>query len=551
MEMIRDRSYVSILQTYKNLETKTEESAIFAAIMGNPLKQLAGETAIYGLSTILARIINFLFVPVYTRMLTTESYGVVTEFMAYIAVLQVVLVLGLETGCFRFANRQGVSPKAVYSDALAIVFGVSAAFLAVMLVFDRPIASALGYVGYENCIRYIGGILALDSITAILFAKLRQEHKAFRFAIFKTVKIITETAVNILLFFPFAGYCAAKASSLGIVPSELTSSDVWFLHFVSPVPDFSYVIFAIFASCVVCALLFVPTLLKFSFEFEGKLMKEMLVYSIPLMVASLPGVINDFLDRILFRFFDTGAEAWRSSLGIYQAAVKLSVIMSLFIQMFRFAAEPFFFQRAADKDSKALYAKVMEYFTAFCGLAFLGVMLYIDVISLILGRDFREGVGIVPIMLISYMLLGMLFNVSMWYKLSGKTSMAIYITLSGLIVTVVVNVVFMPAFSYWASAFAHLSSYAVMFTVSAVLGQKYYPIPYRWGRLAMVFVSMLAVYGVSLGIDRLFFSNVEIYASSVWQVAGKLGVHTLLIAVYLLLMWLLLVRRPVKGISRR
>lgn len=191
-------------------------------------------------------------------MLTTESYGVVTEFMAYIAVLQVVLVLGLETGCFRFANKEGTDPKAVYSNALATVFGVSAAFLAMMLAFAGPIAAALGYSGYESCIRYVGGILALDSVTAILFAKLRQEHKAFRFAIFKTVKIVTETAVNILMFFPFASFCAARAAALGVSPEALATSDVWLLHFVSPVPDFTYVIFAVFVSCVVCGLLFLP-----------------------------------------------------------------------------------------------------------------------------------------------------------------------------------------------------------------------------------------------------------------------------------------------------
>lgn len=512
--------------------------------MGNPLKQLAGETAIYGLSTILARIINFLFVPIYTRCLTTESYGVVTEFMAYIAVLQVILVLGLETGCFRFANREGVSTKAVYSNALATVTGVSMAFLALMIAFAGPIASGLGYRGYDNCIMYVGGILALDSITAILFAKLRQEHKAFRFAIFKTIKIITETTVNILLFFPFAGFCSGKAAALGIRAAELASSDIWLLHFVSPVPDFSYVIFAIFVSCIVCGLLFLPSLLRFSFEFNGRLLRQMLIYSLPLMVAALPGIINDFLDRILFRFFDTGSEAWRSSLGIYQAAVKLSVIMSLFIQMFRFAAEPFFFQRAGDKGSKELYARVMEYFTAFCALAFLGVMLYIDIISLILGRDFREGIGIVPVMLISYMFLGMLFNVSMWYKLSGKTGMAIYITLAGLAVTMAVNIVFMPKYSYWASAYAHLSSYAVMFVISAVLGQKYYPVPYRWGRLAAIFAVMLGIYGISAAADRLLFGNVAIGTSSAGPLIAEFAVHTALIAVYLVLAYLIVRKKP-------
>lgn len=483
--------------------------------MANPLRQLAGETAIYGLSTILARVINFLFVPFYTRLLTTASYGVVTEFMAYIAVLQVVLVLGLETGCFRFANRDGVNPRAVYSDALGIVTGTSLAFLALMVAFSGQIASALGYAGFENCIIYVGGILALDCTTAILFAKLRQEHKALKFAVIKTVKILTETVANMVLFFWYPAHVNAFMS-----------------RFVSPAPDFTYVIFAILVSSIVCAILFVPDLVRFSFEFDRKLLRQMLAYSIPLMVASLPGVVNDFLDRILFRYLDTNADAWRSSLGIFQAAVKLSVIMNLFIQMFRFAAEPFFFQRAQNKGAKQLYAIVMEYFTAFCGLILLGVFLYLDIFSLIIGKDFRSGMGVVPIMLLSYMLLGMLFNVSMWYKLSGKTNMAIWITLTGLCVTIIVNVIFMPRFSFWAAAFGHLSSYLVMFIISAVLGSRYYPIPYSWKRIGALFVLIAIVCGVSMLMDTILFPGVNAGSSSAWHEALKLGAHTVLLAVY-------------------
>ena len=497
----------------------------FAVIMANPLKQLAGQTVIYGLSTILARIINFLFVPIYTRLLTPESYGVVTEFMAYIAVLQVVLVLGLETGCFRFANKEGVDPRKVYSNAFVTVFCISATFLALMLAFANPISAALGYDGYSSCIRYVGGILALDSITAIIFAKLRQENKAFKFAIIKTVKIITETAANLVLFLWF--------------PKHVDSAS-WLLKFIPATPDFSYVIFAIFVSCVVCALLFIPDFLRLSFRLDGKLLKQMLAYSLPLMVAALPGVVNDFLDRILFRYFDTNAEAWRSSLGLYQAAVKLAVIMNLFIQMFKYAAEPFFFRRSQEKDSRQLYASVQEYFTAFCGLVFLGVILYIDIIALILGPHFRSAVGVVPIMLLSYMILGMLFNVSMWYKLSGKTNMAIWITLSGLVVTAIVIVIFMPKYSYWAAAFGHLASYVVMFAISSILGAKYYPIPYRWGRLAAIFLIMGATYGASLLVDQTMFAGVALGQSPTGQVVAKLGVHTVLILGYLAAAWKLI-----------
>ena len=371
--------------------------------MANPLKQLAGETAIYGFSSILARILNFLFVPIYTRTLTQMQYGVVTEFMAYIAILQVVLVLGLETGCFRYANKEEEDPRKVYSGALLTVFGLNLAFLACMVAFSEPLSAAMGYVGYKRLIIYVASILFCDSITAILFAKLRQEHKAVKFAVLKTVKILTETGANLVLFF--------------VYPAQ---------------PDFTYPIFAILISCVLCLVLFVPDILRLKLVWDGPLVKRMLVYSLPLMIAALPGVANDFLDRVLFRFFDTSSAQWQATLGVYQAAVKLAVIMNLFIQMFRYAAEPFFFQRAKDKGSKELYAVVMEYFTAFCGLVLLGVVGYIDVISLFLGRDFRVGIDVVPIMLLSYMLLGMLFNVSMWYKLSGKTNMAIWITLAGL-----------------------------------------------------------------------------------------------------------------------
>ena len=476
--------------------------------MANPLKQLAGETAIYGFSSILARVLNFMFVPLYTRMLTQVQYGVVTEFMAYIAILQVVLVLGLETGCFRFANKEGEDPRKVYSGALLAVTGLNLAFLACMVAFSPSISAALGYEGYRSLIIYVAAILFCDSITAILFAKLRQEHKAMKFAIFKTIKILTETGANLVLFL--------------VYPAK---------------PDFTYPIFAIFISCVLCLALFVPDIMKLKPVWDSGVVKRMLLYSLPLMVAALPGVANDFLDRVLFRYFDTSSEAWRASLGVYQAAVKLAVIMNLFIQMFRYAAEPFFFQRAKDKGSKKLYAKVMEYFTAFCGLVFLGVIGYIDIISLFLGRDFRIGIGVVPIMLLSYMLLGMLFNVSMWYKLSGKTKMAIWITLAGLLITAVVNVVFMPRFSYWASAFGHLASYLTMFILSAFLGSKYYPIPYNWWRIGAFFGLM------GLAYAAMFFTAPE--GSGIHWL--NIGLNTVLILAYAGVSWLILRRSPVKA----
>lgn len=447
--------------------------------------KLAGDTAIYGVSTILARFINFLFLPLYTYILTPADYGVLTEFMAYIAILQVVLTLGLETGCFRFANKEGYEPSKVFAGALAAVSSVSAVFLLLMIVFGGRLSVGMGYAGQKQMYVYIGLIMFFDAFTAILFTKLRQERKAWKFAIFRTLKIFAETGMNLLLFLVFPAFAQ-------------THPDTWLLSMISPTPDFTYPIFSILVSCVVAFLLFVPDLLKMSLLTDWKTVRAMLRYSMPLMIAGLPGVLNDFMDRVLFRYFNVDDTLWRADLGIYQAGVKIAVIMSLFVQMFRYAAEPFFFSLANDKEVRKVYAAVMEYFVAFCMLIFLGVVFYIDVIQYIVGRDFRAGMSIVPIMLLAYMMLGMLFNVSMWYKLSDRSSYAIYITLAGLIVTMAVNIVFLPKYSYYAAAWGHFASYLVMLVFSTLLGRKYYHIPYRWGRILTVIAMGLALYGLSL-----------------------------------------------------
>lgn len=491
--------------------------------MAGILRKLAGETAIYGLSTILARMINFFFVPIYTRVLTQGSYGSYTEIMSYIAVLQVVLVLGLETGCFKFANgikNGGGSQKdsfAPFSSAFLMVCGVSLLFFAVIAMFAAPLSDFIGCQSYRAVIYFVAGILVSDSITAVLFAKLRYEQKAVKFALFKTIKIVSETGFNLLLFFFFPGWAAARQGS-------------WLLELIPAEPHFSYIILAVFLSCVVCFLLFIPELFRISLKFDRKLAGQMLLYSIPLMVAGLPGIINDGLDRLLFRFFSPEGGDWRATLGVYQAAVKLAVIMNLFIQMFRYAAEPFFFAREREKNSKELYAKVMEYFVAFCMFIFLGVLLYMDLFGLILGRDFRGALGTVPFMLFSYMLLGILFNVSMWYKLSGHTKFAVNITLSGLAVTAVINMTLMPYFSYWASVAAHLLSALVMLLYSLRLGNKYYPVPYRWRRImeyiAAAIVILLAVKGA------VFVATDTADLAPAWSWIIKMGLGTAGIVAY-------------------
>lgn len=492
--------------------------------MGSELKKLVGQTAIYGTSTILARIINFFLVPLYTRVLTQADYGVLTEFMAYVAIFQVVLTMGLETGCFRFANKEGVNSNTVFSNALGIVSFVSLFFLLAIILFGEPLSVKMGYEGYYNCFIYIGVILAIDAFTAILFVKLRNEDRAVKFAAFKTVKILSETLFNLLFFL--------------LLPALfLRNPDSFMSRFVSTTPDFTYAIFAIFLSCILTLLLFIPDILRIKFRPDRKLMKQMLLYSLPLMIAGLPGIMNDFMDRILFRFFNTDLTIWREDLGIYQAAAKLAVIMSLFIQMFRYAAEPFFFSKAKEKNSRTLYAQVMEYFVAFCMLIFLGITLYMDLIELILGRDFRVGVGVVPILLMAYVLLGMLFNVSMWYKLSDKSGYAIWITLAGLVVTIAINVGFMPLYSYKAAAWGHFFSYLVMLIISILLGNKYYPIPYRWTRILRSIAMALIIYGISFLLPEL----------SLWP---KLIIHSGLILLYIFV-WIIVEKIDIKSLIKK
>ncbi|MFA5848909.1 MAG: oligosaccharide flippase family protein [Bacteroidales bacterium] len=472
----------------------------------HPLKILAGETAIYGLSTILARVVNFLFIPIYTRILSTSSYGTYTEFSAYIAILLVLLTLGLETGCFRFANTHN-SPKAVFSNALLTVTIFSVLAFTVLTLFAEPISTFMDYKGYPEVIVYIGSILAIDSFTAILFAKLRFERKAVKFAVLKTIKIFSETAFNLILFF--------------IVPAYLLSHpQTLLLSFISATPDFTYILFATFLSGVVSLIIFIPDILKVRFAFNKQLWKMMMIYSLPLMVAQLPGALNDSIDRLLFRFFSPEGNIWRSDLGIFQAGVKIATLMMLCVQMFRFAAEPFFFSRAKEEGSKDLYASIMEHFTAFSMLVFLGIMLYMDLLEYVVGSDFRKGIDIVPVMLMAYVILGMNFNVSMWYKLSGKTNIAIYITLAGLLATLAINIGFMPLYSYHAAAWGHFVSYSIMLILSVILGNKYYHIPYKWKKILGFVALGLAIYAVSLLLPEM-------------NLVLKLGIHTILIFIYI------------------
>ncbi|MDR0659902.1 MAG: oligosaccharide flippase family protein [Prevotellaceae bacterium] len=444
------------------------------------IKKLAGETAIYGASTILARMVNFLFVPLYTREISTSNYGIFSEYFAYIAILQVFLTFGMETGFFRHANKEK-DPKFVLSTTLTWISFLSVLFFLFTFFGANQIASLFGRPEDSICIIFIGATLCFDSITAIMFSKQRFEHKAVKFATFKTIKIFSELGFNLLFFLCLPAYFAANPDS-------------FLLNFLPATPGYQYIIFAIFLSSLVAMLLFLPSFFKIKFRFSVSLWKQMMLYSIPVMIAGLPGAANDAIDRILFRYLAPQPPGWEEQLGMFSANVKLAVIMSLFVQMFRYAAEPFFFANAQEKNIRKTYADVMKYFSVFCIVVFLGLTTNIDLLSLILGRDFRSGIDIVPIMLMAHVLLGISFNLSMCFKLSGKTQYTIYITLFGLLITLVVNLIFMPLYGYYAAAWGHLLSYLGMVVLSWWLGRKVYSIPYDWKNIAIYFITGIALF---------------------------------------------------------
>ncbi len=443
----------------------------------NPLKKLVGQTAIYGLSSIVARVINFFFVPLYTRVLTTGNYGLATEMLAYIAMFQVVLTFGMETGFFRFASKEKEKSSLIFSTALISLGTTSLSFLFFIILFSGSISAFAGHpVSY---IIYAALILAIDCFTAILFAELRFRNKAWKFAIFRSIKILSEVGFNFMLFLYMPRYFSLHPDS-------------WFLNLIPANPDYGYILFAILISCVVSLLLFLPRLFEMTWEFSKKHYKQLLAYSLPLMIAGLPGVANDVISRVFFRFFAPDTSPWQDQLGIFGANVKLAVFMVLFVQMFRYAAEPFFFSTESRSDMKKIYADVMKYFVAFCILIFMAIAMYPEIISLLLGKNFRSGVDVLPIMLIANILLGIVFNLSMWYKLSDKTNYALYITLVGLGVNFVISLIFMPRYGDMAAAWGYLLSYLAMVLYSYYLSRKFYPIPYQWKNI-------LTYFGVGIG----------------------------------------------------
>ena len=429
------------------------------------LKSLAKDTAIYGLSSIAARFIGYLLVPIETAKFNAAGgqYGIITNIYAYIALLIIILTYGMETTFFRFMNRPGEDPRKVYPTTLHTVGFTSLLFVVVLALFIHPVASAIGYPDHPEYLMIMGVCVAIDAFTAIPFAYLRYAHRPIKFALLKMVSI----AVNIvgvslyLIVLP-----AMHVNLFGIYDANFDLEVVW--------------VFWIELSGSVLTLLLLGKELKaMGNPFDKATCKRMLSYTWPLLVMGLAGQLNQCASQIIFPYvFDGNAHDARVQLGIYGACIKIATIMVMITQAFRYAYEPFVFGQSKEKNNKETYARVMKFYIIFTLLAFLCVVAYMDIIRYIIGRSYWEGLEIVPIVMAAEIMFGVFFNLSFWYKLIDKTIWGAWFSGIGAVVLIAFDIIFIPRFSYWACAWAGFASYAVSMVLSYFFGQKYYPIAY-------------------------------------------------------------------------
>ncbi|CAN5698400.1 oligosaccharide flippase family protein [soil metagenome] len=460
------------------------------------LKKLASQTAVYGLSSIVGRMLNYLLVPLYTRVFVTGEYGIVTELYAFVSFFNIVFTYGLETAFFRFAEKEKGNPR-VYSTSLISIIASSISLAVVIILFSSPIASWMNHSDgsdkmlpqYISCFAIV---LALDAISAIPFAKLRQEHKAFRFATIKIIWILVNVGLNIF----FLIFCPKYAD--GIFHDFIS-------HVYDPSIGIGYVFISNLVASAVVLLCLAPEILKTTYFFDKKLWNNMLVYALPLMVAGFAGMINETFDRIMLPRLTPDKSTALSQLGIYGACYKLSILMSLFVQTFRYAAEPFFFSQASSDKAQQIYSRVMHYFVLMCAFIFLAIMMYMDIVKGFIGKEYREGLGVVPILLMANLCLGVFYNLSIWYKLTHQTKWGAWLSIIGAIITLVLNFSLIPVMGYMGAAWATLICYAAMMVLSYFIGQKYYHVNYNIGSFIYFVSAALIFYFISEEI-RIYFT---------------------------------------------
>lgn len=429
------------------------------------LKSLAKDTAIYGMSSILGRFLNYLLVPLYTSNISAASggYGIITNLYAYTALLLVILTYGMETTFFRYANKTNEDPQKVYSSTLIMVGFTSLLFIVLVSIFLQPLSGVMGYSDHSSYVWVMAATVSIDAFQCIPFAYLRYKKRPIKFAALKLLFIAFNIALNLLYF---------------VVLPDLYKSYPEVIQYVySPETGVGYAFYINLVCTASITFFFYKELTGFKYTFDKELAKRMLSYSWPILILGIAGILNQTADFILFPYLYKGSQV-HQQLGIYGAASKIAMIMAMITQAFRYAYEPFVFGKGNDKDNRETYAVAMKYFIIFTLLAFLVVMGYINILRHIIGRDYWEGLKVVPIVMAGTIMMGVYFNLSFWYKLIDKTIWGAYFSGIGCFVLILINIIFVPQYGYMACAWAGLIGYATAMTLSYFVGQKKYPINY-------------------------------------------------------------------------
>jgi O-antigen/teichoic acid export membrane protein len=458
----------------------------------NPFRKLLGDTAIYGVSSIVGRFINWWLVPYHTGIFNPEEYGVVSNLYSYVAFALIFLTYGMETGFFRFASRSD-HPERVYSTSLISLFSTSLLFLLVVWFFRDNLSSAMQYPGHPEYIWWLALTVAIDSVTAIPFAQLRLQSRPIKFAGIKLINIFLNIGFNV--FF------------LSVCPFILKHHPGSFIQTIyHPEIRVGYVFIANLLASISTLILLYSEILLIRFEFDRKLLLKMVDYSFPILVIGMAGMVNQNIDKILIPFLIPADQNPMFQLGIYGANYKLAVLMNMFIQAFRYAFEPFFFSRSSSEsaDDPKIYATVMKYFILFGLLIFLGMMLYIDIVKILINAKYHEGLKVVSLILMSNLFFGVFFSASIWFKLKDKTWYGAYIALIGAAITLLLNIILVPVMGYMGSAITVFICFLVMMIINYFWGQKYYPIPYNLKRIALYFGVAIILYVISLFTAHLY-----------------------------------------------
>jgi len=452
--------------------------------MPRQLVRLAQDTAIYGVSSILGKFLNWLLVPLYTYVLASPAdYGQVTNLYAWTALLLVILTYGMETGFFRFINKEDEpNPLRVYSTSMISVGGTSLLFAVLVALYSQSIANRLGYAPHPEYIWLLGFSVAIDAFASIPFAYLRYKKMPIRFAAFKILFVVLNILLN-LWFFIFCPYL------MRVAPSMVS----WFYN-----PDYGvgYVFVANFLSTFIQTLFLLPYIVSIKWTFNKPLFISILKYSLPLLLLGIAGIMNQILDKVLFPFLLKGHYG-ETQLGIYGATSKMALVMLMFTQAFRYAYEPFVFSQKREKSSLDSYSRAMTYFVIFSWLIFLAMVFYIDIFKIILAREYWVGLKIVPVVLVSFIFQGVYFNLSIWYKLTDRTMWGAWFALIGTVIIVAGNILLVPQFSYWGSVWSAFACYLVIMLLSYFVGLKYLSIPYDLRALGLYSALALLLYVLS------------------------------------------------------